>query len=175
MKPHFLITVVLTVASLYCQAQSKLSLQERLIPGVTFQYHSRTLELLDVYSYLAYQVNDNFSFGVGWNHRFVNSDLIVGPSELFRVYGPRTFVKFDAGHGFAVQAESEYQKTFLPVGHDRSSPWVTTTMLGARKQVRVHKNFVAYGLGLCKIDGGRNYPYEQRTNFRFGIEYMYHR
>ncbi len=151
---------------------------ERLVPGVYFQYQHKNAYILDVNPYAGYRISGRFTAGLGWNQRFVLSERSNVSESSYRIFGPRAFVDAKIGKGFVAHLESEYMNTFVPsrltgTPDEGNYEWVSSTMLGLKKEYRVYKNL--QGTVLIQYNLYNPYfkaPYVDRLNSRIGFEYL---
>jgi hypothetical protein len=151
---------------------------ERLVPGVYFQYQRKDAYLLDVNVYTGYKISGRFSAGLGWNQRFVYDQSSNFNDSYYRIFGPRAFFDTKIGKGFVAHLETELMNTFVPSKLVASSDagkydWVSSTMLGLKKQYKIYKNL--QGTVLIQYNLYNPYfkaPYVDRLNSRIGFEYL---
>jgi hypothetical protein len=151
---------------------------ERLVPGVYFQYQRKDAYLLDVNAYASYKISGRFTAGLGWNQRFVYNQSSNLNDSYYRIFGPRAFFDTRIGKGFVAHLETELMNTFVPSKLVASSDagrydWVSSTMLGLKKQYKIYKNL--QGTVLIQYNLYNPYfkaPYVDRLNSRIGFEYL---
>lgn len=171
MDPRSILVIVCCVIALSGSAQIKRSGRDQFFAGLSLQYHSALIKMVDVNPYVAFRLHHAITVGTGWNHRFVDR-RVEGPEEWFRMYGPRSFVQVSLPSRFSIHAEVEYLRSFLPAFTERHrNDWIQTTMLGVRKQVTLVEHLNGFAAIIYRVDGKGNYPYDDFTNLRLGVEY----
>jgi hypothetical protein len=149
---------------------------ERLVPGLTLQFHSNQDFLLDVNVSAGYRFTERITAGLGWNQRWAFSidDREFHPDA--RIYGVRSYGEFKIKKGFGLRAEVECMNAFVKetvtgTPEAGSREWVWSAFSGVKQEYRI-TNFlkgnaqVMYNL----FDPHHKSPYGDRINIRMGFE-----
>jgi hypothetical protein len=150
---------------------------ERVVPGLYLQFQQKNAYLFDVNPYFGYRISGKFTSGIGWNHRFGYDKAKKDWVPEKRIFGPRAYFDFNLGKGFIGHIETELMNTFVPLNliHNPDNgkrEWVSSTMLGVKKQYRIYRNL--NGTMLIQYNLYNRYfkaPYLDRLNSRMGLEY----
>jgi hypothetical protein len=151
---------------------------EKMVPGIGFQILSFDKLYIDVNPYLGYRVTTAITIGAGWNQRIGYEKKQHDITSISVIYGPRVYAEYRIWKGFSPRLEGELMNSFVPppfksriVDHGNRA-WVTTVMLGLKKEYRFMKSVQGTAFVMFKLyDPQRISPYNDVMNSRFGFEF----
>jgi hypothetical protein len=149
---------------------------ERLVPGLTLQFHSNQNFLLDVNGSLGFKFTERIIAGLGWNQRWAYSIDSKEFSPSGRIYGVRSYGEFHFKKGFALRADVECMNTLVKetltgISETGYREWVWSMFTGVKQEYRITSFLkgnaqVMYNL----FDPHNKSPYGDRLNVRIGFE-----
>jgi hypothetical protein len=150
---------------------------ERLVPGLTLQFHSNQNFLLDVNASAGFRFTEHITAGLGWNQRWAYSMDTKEFSPEARIYGVRSYGEYHFKKGFALRADVECMNAFVKEtitgpSENGHREWVWSAFTGIKQEYRITKSLrgnaqVMYNL----FDPHNKSPYGDRLNVRMGFEY----